>query len=146
MSDEPIFDRKPAETDAQYIMRIFLDPWFEDATPAEIADFTGLKPSYVGRVIHSWVKSSKVRRIHSHATAVAEQMGWAGTPEGLIHTALELMKQRAEVRESPVFASHNIDDQIRDFLMEHRVKSDEKMPPRRPPKPVLPPDTEPGNV
>ena len=119
---EPFFDRKPHESDAQYILRLYQDTWFEDATPAEIADFTGLPAATVSRVLFAWAKSTKIRRIHSHATAVAEQIGWSGTPEGLVHTALELMKQRADKREA--VPQSNIDDQIQDFLARHRVKSD----------------------
>ncbi len=72
MSDT-IFDRKPAETDAQYILRLYQDPWFEDSTPAEIADFAGLPRATVSRVLFAWAKSTKIRRIHSHATSVAER-------------------------------------------------------------------------
>lgn len=119
---EPFFDRKPHESDAQYILRLYLDPWFEDATPAEVADFTGLPNAKVRRVLFAWVKSSKVRRIHSHARAVSDQIGWAGTPEGLVHTALELMKQRSDKRER--VPPSNVDDQIQDFLAQHKVPSD----------------------
>jgi len=117
-----IYDRLPRETDAEYILRIFLDPWFEDATPLEIADFTGLQQSKVRRVLFAWVKSSKVRRIHSHATAVAESVGWAGTPEGLVHTALELLVQRAQKRER--VPPTDIDREIQHFLARTRVPSD----------------------
>ena len=117
-----IFNRKPRETDAEYILRIYLDPWFEDATPAEVADFTGLPKAKVRRVLFAWVKSSKVRRIHSHASAIADQTGWAGTPEGLVHTALELFVQRAKKREA--VPPSNIDNEIREFLIEHRAAPD----------------------
>ena len=117
-----IFDRKATDSDAEYILRIFLDPWFEDATPSEIADFTGVLPSKVRRVLFAWVRSSKVRRIHSHAKAVAESVGWAGTPEGLVHTALELLVQRAQKRER--VPPTDIDREIQEFVAEHRVASD----------------------
>jgi hypothetical protein len=120
-----------------------MDPWFEDATPAEVADFAGLPTSKVRRVLFAWVKSSKVRRIHSHATAIAEQIGWAGTPEGLVHTALELFMQRAQKRER--VPSVNIDEEIQHFLALHRTASDDPMPPRHAPTTALPPDTDPGN-
>jgi hypothetical protein len=117
-----IFERQPNETDAQYILRLYQDPWFEDATPAEVADFAGLSHGLVSRVLFAWAKSTKIRRIHSHATAVAEQIGWAGTPEGLVHTALELMAQRAQKREA--VPPSNIDSEIEHFVAEHRVASD----------------------
>ena len=117
-----IYDRLFNETDAEYILRIFLDPWFEDATPADIADFTGMAQSKVRRVLFAWVKSSKVRRIHSHATAVSESIGWSGTPEGLVHTALELLVQRAQKRER--VPPTDIDREIQEFVAEHRVASD----------------------
>ena len=122
MSEPDIFNRKSGESDAQYILRLYQDPWFEDSTPTEIADFAGLSKVTVSRVLFAWAKSTKIRRIHSHATAVAEQIGWSGTPEGLCHTALELMKQRADKREA--VPQSNIDDQIQDFLARNRVKSD----------------------
>jgi len=111
-----IYDRNPGESDSSYALRIFLDPWFEDATVGEIADFTGLTPVYVGRVISHWVKTSNVRRIHSHAKSVSEQIGWKGTPEGLVHTALELMAQRAKNREK---TQDHLEEEIRSFVMEH---------------------------
>jgi hypothetical protein len=116
-----IYDRLPRETDAEYILRIFLDPWFEDATPLEIADFTGLPQSKVRRVLFAWVKSSKVRLIHTHATAVAEQIGWPGTPEGLLHLALERYAQRFSERQRE---ASNLDKEIQEFVAEHRVASD----------------------
>ena len=130
MSKRLIFDRKERESDAQYILRLYHDPWFEDSTPEEIADFSGLSTSKVSRVLLAWVKSARVRRIHSHATAIAEQMGWAGTPEGLVHTALELFMQRAQKREKLPRAS--IDEEIEHFLARNKVKSD------------LPSDTDPA--
>jgi len=130
-----IYDRLFQETDAEYILRIFLDPWFEDATPVEIADFTGMPQGKVRRVLFAWVKSSKVRRIHSHATAVAESVGWAGTPEGLVHTALELLKQRSDKRGKKPVRVIGVDGEIEELLMDVREV----------PKTVLPPDTDPGN-
>ena len=135
MSDESIFNRQSGESDAQYILRLYMDPWFEDSTPKELADFIGLPSAKVSRVLFAWVKSSKVRRIHSHATDVAEQMGWAGTPEGLIHTALELMKQRADQREKKHVTVVGVDGEIEELLMDVWT----------PPKTVLPADTDPGN-
>jgi len=89
-----IFERRPNEPLASYVIRLHVDPWFEDCTPAELADFTGAPLKKVRRAVYSWAKSRKVRRIHQHATAVAEQIGWHGTPEGLVHLALERYAQR----------------------------------------------------
>jgi len=111
-----IYDRLFRETDAEYILRIFLDPWFEDATPAEIADFAGMRHGKVRRVLFAWVRSSKVRRIHSHATAVAESVGWSGTPEGLVHLALERYAQRFEGREREPY---DLDREIEEFLRQN---------------------------
>jgi hypothetical protein len=133
MSEGAIFDRKPKETDAEYILRLYLDPWFELSTPEEIADFAGIARGEVRRAIMAWAKSTTVRRIHSHASAIAEQVGWAGTTDGLIHTALELFVQRAQKREK--LPPSNLDNEIREFLIEHRTASDT----------LLPPDTDPGN-
>ena len=135
------FDRKLRETDAEYILRLFNDPWFELSTPEEIADFARVNRGTVRQVIMAWAKSVKVRRIHSHATAVAEQIGWGGTPEGLVHTALELLLQRAQQRDR--VPPMDIDHEIHKFLAEHRVKSDLPVPPRS--VTVLPADTDPGN-
>lgn len=112
-----IFDRNDRESDQDYVLRIFLDPWFENATPGEIADFTGVKRKVVRRAIYAWVRSSKVRRIHSHAAAVTDAIGWKGTPEGLVHTALELLAQRAKNREK---TQDHLEEETRLFLMENR--------------------------
>lgn len=118
----PVFDRKKRETDAQYVLRLYQDPWFEDSTPAELADFTGIPHVTVRRIIYAWVRSSRVRRIHSHATAVAEQTGWSGTPDGLVHTALELYAQRAQRRDAVQFEP--LETAIEHFLARTRVRSD----------------------
>jgi hypothetical protein len=121
MSEAPL-DRKMGESDAQYALRLYQDPWFEDSTPAEVADFAGLSHGLVSRVLFAWAKSMKVRRIHSHAASVAEQIGWSGTSEGLVHTALELLVQRAQKREA--VPPSDIDSEIEHFVAEHRVASD----------------------
>jgi hypothetical protein len=130
-----IFDRDKGETDAQYVLRLYQDQWFEDATPAEIADFAGLPGGVVRRVLFAWVKSSNVRRIHSHATSVAEQTGWSGTSAGLIHLALELYAQRAEKRDAVPYVP--IEEEIEHFLARNRVNPGYHAPDE--------PDTDPGN-
>ena len=50
-----IYDRNPGESDSSYALRIFLDPWFENSTPSEIADFTGVIAKKVRRAIFAWV-------------------------------------------------------------------------------------------
>lgn len=94
------FGRQRGESDANWVLRLHNDPWFEDCTPKELAEFTGLPVKKVRRAVFSWAKSAKVKRIHQHASLVAEQVGWPGTTEGLIHVALERYVQRQRARSS----------------------------------------------
>ena len=133
-----VFSKKARETKAQWAVRLYLDPWFEDATPDDVAYFSGLPVRKVRRVLAAWAKSARVRSIHSHAVCVSDSIGWTGTTEGLVHTALEIMAQRAQARD-PV-ARTSLDDDIRRFLMEHSAPAN-FIPKRRT---LLPPDTEGG--
>ena len=112
MSDA-VFSRRKGESKARWIMRLHLDPWFEGATAAELADFTGLGVEAVEQAIKKWCSSAAVRRIHQHAAAIAERIGWQGSEAGLIHLALERYAQRFHDRE--VMPRGSIEDDIADF-------------------------------
>ena len=117
-----VFGKHRDESNVQWLLRLHLDPWFEDATPKELADFTGLPLKKVRGALYAWAKSRKVRRIHQHACAVAEQIGWPGTTEGLVHLALERYAQRFKGRDA--VQSVPLDQEIKEFLASHRVMSD----------------------
>lgn len=111
-----IFERRDNESLTQWVLRLHVDPWFEDCTPQELADFTGAPLKKVRGAVYSWAKSRKVRRIHQHATAVVERTGFPGTPEALVHLALERYAQRFEGRQ---MEPYDLDEDIRLFLLEH---------------------------
>ena len=124
-----IFWKRPGESDVQWILRLHIDPWFEDCTPAEIASFTGLSLKKVRRAVFAWAKSKRVRRIHQHATSVAERIGWPGTPDALVHVALERYAQRFAERK---IERYDLDGEIQRFLAEHATEPEtEQAPPLR---------------
>ena len=117
---QKVFEKREGETARAWILRLHLDPWFEDATPEELAAFTGLSPQLVRRTVMAWAKSTKVRRIHAHAQAVAEAIDWPGTPEGLVHLALERYAQRCGSR--VIEPRLSLNQEIEDFLAKNLTK------------------------
>lgn len=124
-----IFSKRPSESVTQWVLRLHIDPWFEDCTPQELADFTGAPLKKVRVAVFNWAKSKKVRRIHQHATAVAEQIGFPGTPDALVHLALERYAQRFEGREHE--APYDLDREIEAFLAQHMASAPEPVTQRR---------------
>ena len=120
-----IFDRRQGESKLGWVVRLHLDPWFEDCTPDELADFTGLPLKKVRGAVYAWAKSQRVRRIHQHATAVAERIGWPGTPDALIHIALERYAQRFVDRQ---IEHYDLDGDIERFLAEHLTEPESGPP------------------
>lgn len=120
-----IFDQRPGESSIQWVLRLHIDPWFEDCTPDELADFTGLPLKKVRGAVFAWAKSKRVRRIHQHATAIAERIGWPGTPEALIHIALERYAQRFADRQ---VEHYDLDGDIQRFLAEHVIDPETEQP------------------
>lgn len=118
MADTP-FDRRANESASQWVVRLHLDPWFEEASPVELADFTGLRIEVVQAALRQWASSVRVRRIHQHATQIAESIDWPGTPDALIHLALERYAQRFEGRQKKSGEGSTLDEEIRAFLLEH---------------------------
>ena len=110
-----IFSKRKGESKVQWLLRLHLDPWFEDCTPAELAEFTGIPVKKVRGAVFAWAKSKRVRRIHQHATDVAERIGWPGTPDALIHIALERYAQRFGERQ---VQTYDLDGDIQRFLAE----------------------------
>ncbi len=117
------FTKQPNENDAQWVVRLHLDPWFEAASTVELADFTGIRVELVRAALRRWAASAKVRRIHQHASAVARAIDWPGTPDGLVHIALERYAQRF-VNRQRAGTSSETDDEVKHFLARNRVASE----------------------
>jgi len=120
-----IFSKRKGESNVQWLLRLHLDPWFEDCTPSELADFTGMPLKKVRGAVFAWAKSKRVRRIHQHASAVAERIGWPGTPDALIHIALERYAQRFGERQ---VQTYDLDGDIQRFLAEHLTDPESERP------------------
>lgn len=122
------FARRQDESAQQWVVRLHLDPWFEEASSSELADFTGLRIEHVEAALRRWASSSRIRRMHQHATQVADVIGWQGTPDALVHLALERFAQRFDERQRERLrelagSGTATDEEIRRFLIENRKVS-----------------------
>jgi len=93
-------DRRPWESLASHVERVWLDDLFDGASTSEIAAFCGCEPSLVVKVQRRFERVRGLRLVFEHAEHIREAVDWPFDAAALIHMALERYAERWTERES----------------------------------------------
>ena len=88
--------RRPWESLASYVERVWLDDLFDGASTSEIAGFCDCEPALVVKVQRRFEKLRGLRLVFEHAELLRDRIDWPFDAAALIHMALERYAERFE--------------------------------------------------